>query len=154
MPIKLDAIDRRILRALQRDGRLQNQELAKQVGLSASPCLRRVRLLEEAGVIERYVALVDPAKVALGLTLFVRVWLKRQDQDTTDEFVEAVRQLPEVVECHVMAGDCDLMLRVVAADLEAYRRFQVAHLTSLSVVQNVKTEVPMEKIKLTTELPV
>jgi DNA-binding Lrp family transcriptional regulator len=98
MTIKLDAIDRRILRALQRDGRLQNQELAKQVGLSPSPCLRRVRLLEEAGVIERYVALVDPAKVALGLTLFVRVWLKRQDQDTTDEFVEAVRLLPEVVE--------------------------------------------------------
>jgi len=154
MPIKLDAIDRRILRALQRDGRLQNQELAKQVGLSPSPCLRRVRLLEEAGVIERYVALVDPAKVALGLTLFVRVWLKRQDQDTTDEFVEAVRQLPEVVECHVMAGDCDLLLQVVAADLEAYRRFQIKHLTSLSVVQNVKTEVPMEKIKLTTELPV
>jgi DNA-binding Lrp family transcriptional regulator len=80
MPIKLDAIDRRILRALQRDGRLQNQELAKQVGLSSSPCLRRVRLLEDAGVIERYVALVDPAKVALGLTLFVRVWLKRQDR--------------------------------------------------------------------------
>lgn len=84
----------------------------------------------------------------------MRVWLKRQDQDTTDAFVEAVRQLPEVLECHVMAGDCDLLLQVVAADLEAYRRFQIKHLTSLSVVQNVKTEVPMEKIKLTTELPV
>lgn len=71
-----------------------------------------------------------------------------------DAFVEAVRQLPEVVECHVMAGDCDLLLRVVAQDLDAYRRFQVKHLTSLGMVQNVKTEVPMEKIKLTTELPV
>jgi DNA-binding Lrp family transcriptional regulator len=153
MPIKLDAIDRRILRALQRDGRLQNQELAKQVGLSPSPCLRRVRLLEDAGVIERYVALVDPAKVALGLTLFVRVWLKRQDQETTDVFINAVRRLPEVVECRDGGR-----LRPVATGggggSGSYRRFQVAHLTSLDVVQNVKTEVPMEKVKLTTELPV
>ncbi|NAO28841.1 Lrp/AsnC family transcriptional regulator [Pseudomonas syringae pv. dysoxyli] len=152
--MKIDAMDRRILRALQRDGRLQNLELAKQVGLSPSPCLRRVRLLEEAGVIERYVALVNPLKVNVPVTLFVRVWLTGQDEATVDRFVEAVRELPEILECHLMAGDCDFLLRVVAADLDAYRQFQIKHLARIQGVQNLKTEVPMQKIKLTTELPV
>src|SRR3712207_4948505 len=153
MPIELDAIDRRILRALQQDGRLQNVELAKQVGLSPSPCLRRVRLLEEAGVIERYVALLDAAKIGMGLTVFVRVWLTGQDLETVEHFTESVRQLPQVVECHLMAGDCDFLLRVVAADLDAYRRFQMEHLTRIKGVQSVKTDIPMQKIKLSTELP-
>ncbi|MGC3963990.1 MAG: Lrp/AsnC family transcriptional regulator [Rhodocyclaceae bacterium] len=152
--MKLDAIDRRILRALQRDGRLQNVDLAREVGLSPSPCLRRVRLLEEAGVIERYVAVLNASKVDKGLSVFVRVWLKGQDADTVERFTEAVRLLPEVVECHLMAGDCDFVLRVVAADLEEYRQLQVNHLTRLPGVQSVKTEIPMQKIKLTSELPV
>ncbi|AVO58413.1 MULTISPECIES: Lrp/AsnC family transcriptional regulator [Pseudomonas] len=154
MPMELDATDRRILRALQRDGRLQNLELAKQVGLSPSPCLRRVRLLEEAGVIERYVALVNPLKINMALTLFVRVWLTGQDEVTVDRFVNAVRELPEVLECHLMAGDCDFLLRVVASDLEAYRQFQIKHLARIKGVQSLKTEIPMQKIKLSTELPV
>jgi DNA-binding Lrp family transcriptional regulator len=91
MLIELDAIDRRILLALQRDGRLQNVELAKQVGLSPSPCLRRVRLLEEAGVIERYVAPLNAAKIGMGLTVFVRVWLTGQDAETVDRFTESVK---------------------------------------------------------------
>ncbi|MBP5057568.1 Lrp/AsnC family transcriptional regulator [Pseudomonas chlororaphis] len=152
--MELDATDRRILRALQRDGRLQNLELAKQVGLSPSPCLRRVRLLEEAGVIERYVALVNPLKINMALTLFVRVWLTGQDEVTVDRFVNAVRELPEVLECHLMAGDCDFLLRVVASDLEAYRQFQIKHLARIKGVQSLKTEIPMQKIKLSTELPV
>jgi DNA-binding Lrp family transcriptional regulator len=152
--MNLDAIDRRILRALQRDGRLQNLELAKLVGLSPSPCLRRVRLLEEAGVIERYVALVNPVKVNVAVTLFVRVWLTGQDEVTVDRFTDAVRELPEVLECHLMAGDCDFLLRVVASDLEAYRQFQIKHLARIKGVQSLKTEIPMQKIKLTTELPV
>jgi Lrp/AsnC family leucine-responsive transcriptional regulator len=151
--MNLDAIDRRILRALQRDGRLQNVELAKQVGLSPSPCLRRVRLLEEAGVIERYVALLDASKIGMGLTVFVRVWLTGQDVETVDRFTESIKKLPQVVECHLMAGDCDFLLRVVAADLDAYRRFQIEHLTRITGVQSVKTEIPMQKIKLSTELP-
>jgi Lrp/AsnC family leucine-responsive transcriptional regulator len=154
MPIKLDALDRRILRALQRDGRLQNVELAKEVGLSPSPCLRRVRLLEDAGVIERYVALLDATKVGKGLTVFARVWLKGQDVETVDHFTDAVKLLPEVVECHLMAGDCDFLLRIVAADLDDYRQFQIKHLTRIKGVQSVKTEIPMQKIKLTSELPV
>jgi Lrp/AsnC family transcriptional regulator, leucine-responsive regulatory protein len=92
MSIRLDEIDRRILAALQRDGRLQNVDLAEQVGLSPSPCLRRVRLLEEAGVIERYVALLSASKIGLGLTVFARVWLTEQDQQTVDGFIEEVRE--------------------------------------------------------------
>src|SRR5690349_14173455 len=102
MPAKLDAIDRRILTALQRNGRLQNIELAKEVGLSPSPCLRRVRLLEEAGVIERYVAVVDGAKVGAPLTVFARVWFKTQDAEVTEQFATAVRRFPEVVECYLV----------------------------------------------------
>lgn len=152
--MKLDAIDRRILKALQRDGRLQNIELAKEVGLSASPCLRRVKLLEEAGVIERYVAVVNAARVGKGLTVFARIWLTGQDAETVDHFTDSIRQLPNVVECHLMAGDCDFLLRVVAADLDDYRRFQIEHLTRIKGVQSVKTEIPMQKIKLTSEIPV
>lgn len=152
--ITLDAIDRRILRALQRDGRLQNVDLAKEVGLSPSPCLRRVRLLEEAGVIERYVAVLNAAKVDNGLTVFARVWLKGQDAETVDHFTAAIKDLPQVVECHLMAGECDFLLRVVAADLDDYRQFQVDHLTRIKGVQSVKSEIPMQKIKLTSELPV
>ncbi|MGY0055350.1 Lrp/AsnC family transcriptional regulator [Streptomyces sp. LZ34] len=150
---ELDSIDRRILRALQENGRIQNVDLAEKVGLSPSPCLRRVKLLEEAGVIERYVALLNAAKIGMGLTVFARVWLTGQDTDTVDHFTEQVKLLPQVVECHLMAGDCDFLLRVVAADLDAYRQFQIDHLTRIKGVQSVKTEIPMQKIKLTSELP-
>ncbi|MFC3153208.1 Lrp/AsnC family transcriptional regulator [Litoribrevibacter euphylliae] len=154
MLMKLDAIDRRILRALQKDGRIQNNDLAKEVGLSPSPCLRRVRILEDSGVIERYVALLNASKVNKGLTVFTRVWLKAQDLDSVDYFAEEIKQFPQVVECHLMAGDCDFFLRVVAADIDDYRRFQVEHLTRIKGVQSVKSEIPMQKIKLTSELPV
>jgi Lrp/AsnC family leucine-responsive transcriptional regulator len=151
--MRLDDIDRRILRELQRDGRLSNVELAKRVGLSPSPCLRRVRLLEAAGVIDRYVALLNPSHVGMGLTVFARVWLKGQDAATVDRFTKRVRQLPEVVECHLMAGDCDFLLRIVAPSLDAYRQFQIDHLTRIEGVQSVKTDVPMQRIKMSSELP-
>ncbi|CAN7677592.1 Lrp/AsnC family transcriptional regulator [Acidovorax sp. LjRoot117] len=149
----LDAIDRRILQALQEDGRIQNVDLAEKVGLSPSPCLRRVKLLEECGAIERYVALLNPSKLGIGLTVFVRIWLTSQDARTIDGFTAEVQRFPEIVECHLMAGDCDFLLRVVAADLDAYRRFQGEHLTRIKGVQSVKTEIPMQKIKLTSQLP-
>lgn len=151
--MELDAIDKRILNALQCNGRLQNVELAREVGLSPSPCLRRVRLLEEAGIIERYVAVLNAAKIGKGLTVFARVWLKGQDVVTVDHFTEVVRQLPQVVECHLMAGDCDFLLRIVASDLNEYRRFQVEHLARIRGVQSVKSDIPMQKIKQTSELP-
>lgn len=152
--MRLDSIDRRILKILQRDGRIQNVELAKEVGLSPSPCLRRVKLLEEAGTIERYVAVLNAAKVDKKLTVFARVWLTGQDSETVDHFTGIIKQLPEVMECHLMAGDCDFLLRIVAADLDDYRQFQVNHLTRIRGVQSVKTEIPIQKYKLTSELPV
>ena len=98
-------------------------------------------------------ALVDPAKVNLGLTVFARIWLKSQDAETVDQFVDAIQDMPEVVECQLMAGDCDFFLRIVVADLDAYRQFQIHHLNKISGLQNVKTEIPLQKIKQTTELP-
>lgn len=149
----MDDIDRRILRELQRDGRLQNIELAKRVGLSPSPCLRRVKLLEEAGIINRYVAVVDQAKVGLRLSMFARVWLTAQDAETIDLFIAAMRRLPEIVECYIMLGESDALLRVVVSDLDDYRRFQSTHLTRKNGIQNVKTDVPSEVVKQTFSLP-
>jgi len=153
MPHTLDMIDRRILAALQRNGRISNVELANEVGLSPSPCLRRVKLLEDAGVIDRYVAVLNGAKIGLGLTVFVRVWFKTQDSTVTEKFAETVRQFPEVLECYLTTGECDALLRVVTEDLHAYWRFQSDRLARIPSVQSVKTDVPMETIKRTNELP-
>lgn len=152
--MKLDDIDRKILKALQENGRLQNNELAKMVGLSPSPCLRRVRVLEEEGVINKYVAVLNPAKVGKSLTVFARVWLKGQDAKTIDAFTEAIMDMPQVVECYFMAGDCDFFLRILATDLDDYRQFQIKSLSRLKEVHSVKTEIPMQKVKLTSEIPV
>ncbi|MBB3611336.1 Lrp/AsnC family transcriptional regulator [Rhizobium sp. BK602] len=151
--MKLDALDRAILRVLQQDGKIQNTELAAKVGLSPSPCLRRVKLLEEAGIIKHYVAILDAAKLDMGFTVFVRIWLSSQDEETTTAFYEAAEMLPQVVECHLMAGDCDFLLRVVAPDLEGYRRFQMEHLGRIKGVRNIKTEIPMQKIKQSWQVP-
>lgn len=151
--LKLDKIDRRILRELQKDGRIPNNMLAEHVGLSASPCLRRVKLLEEAGVIDRYVAILNPVAVGVGVTVFVRIWLHRQNASAIGRFALEVHQLTEVVECHMMSGDCDFLLRVVTSDLDAYRIFQMNYLTQITGVKKVFAEIPMQKIKQTTELP-
>lgn len=153
MPTNLDTIDQRILRTLQQDGRLPNNELAKRVGLSPSPCLRRVRLLEENGVIERYTAVINPAKVGLGMTVFARLWLTGQDEDQVDRFIQEVGKLNQIVECHLMAGDCDFLLRIVAEDLEGVRRFQSQHLARIKGVQSIKTDIPMQRVKEQREIP-
>jgi len=152
--MKLDEIDKRIIRELQGDGRIQNVELARRVGLSPSPCLRRVKLLEDAGIIRRYVAVIDQAKVGLKLSMFARVWLTAQDAETIDLFIAAMRRLPEVVECYIMLGESDALLRVVVADFDDYRRFQSANLTRRNGIQNVKTDVPSEIVKQSFSLPI
>lgn len=151
--MRLDETDRRILRELQQNGRLQNIELAKRVGLSPSPCLRRVKLLEEAGIISRYVAIVDQTRVGLRLSMFARVSLTAQDAETIDHFIAAMKRLPEVVECYIMLGESDALLRVVVSDLEDYRRFQSAHLTRKNGIQTIKTDMPSETIKQSFALP-
>ena len=146
-------MDRRILDVLQQHGNINNNELAALVGLSPSPCLRRVKQLEQSGVIEKYVALLNPQQVNLGLTVFARIWLKAQDVATIDEFVSAIEDIPEVMECQLMAGDCDFFLRIVVADLDAYRQFQIQHLSKIAAIRSIKTEIPLQKIKYSSVLP-
>ena len=150
----LDDIDRRILRELQKDGRIQNNELAQKVGLSPSPCLRRVKLLEERGLIDRYVAVLDQAKLGLSMSMFVRVWLLAQDTETIEVFISAMKRLPEVVECYIMLGESDALLKVVCVDIEDYRRFQRTNLTRQNGIQNVKTDVPSQVVKQSFALPI
>lgn len=123
LQMALDAIDQRILAALQRNARLSNVELASQAGLSPSPCLRRVRALEEEGIIRGYAALVDQEAVGLPVSVFVMVSLEKQVEHALEVFEEKVRALPEVMECYLMTGDSDYLLRVVTRDLQAYERF-------------------------------
>lgn len=151
--MNLDEIDKRILRVLQRDGRIANNDLAREVGLSPSPCLRRVKLLEEAGVIDRYVAVLNPAKVGKSLTFFTRIRLDQQDEETLQTFAKEILKLPQVLECYFMLGDYDAMIRVVAADIEDYRRFQSEYLSRIKGVQNLKTDVPSQTVKQTSEMP-
>lgn len=150
----LDKLDKAILRLLQQNGRETYDVIGEQVGLSPSAVLRRVKRLEEAGVIDRYIAVVNPAKIGKGLMLFARIGLKTQDEDTIAHFAKEVAKLPQVVECHLMLGDYDALVRVVAADIEDYRRFQSEHLSRIKGVQNVKTEVPSQTLKALAALPV
>ncbi|MGR2661788.1 Lrp/AsnC family transcriptional regulator [Chromobacterium haemolyticum] len=154
MSIKLDSIDKRILRALQRSSNQTNVELAQQVGLSPTPCLRRVHLLEELGVIEGYIAQVNPVAVDLKFTAFVRVTLERQNKVTVEHFAREIEGAPEVLECHLMAGGYDYLLRVIARDLDDYQRFQMEVLTKIEGVRNVETEIPLKRVKQTTRLPI
>jgi Lrp/AsnC family leucine-responsive transcriptional regulator len=148
----LDRVDRRILEVLQRQGRLTNVELAAKVSLSPSPCLRRVRALEESGVIREYVALVDPARVGLGLLAFANVKLEKGGLPI-DDFLSAVRTWPEVVACYAMTGDTDYLLRVHVEDLEHYSRFMMNRLLRQPGVIDVKSNFVLERIKDTTALP-
>jgi len=149
----LNRIDRRILEILQGDGRLSNLELAERVNLSPSACLRRVRALEEGGVIRRYAALVDPGKVGLGLRAFVTVKLEKRGRMPTDAFTQAVQDWPEVVGCHSTTGDMDYLLRVHVADLEHFSRFVMDSLLKHPGVLDVKSSFVLEEVKETTALP-
>lgn len=149
----LDAIDFRILDALQENAGHTNAELAAKVGLSPSPCLRRVRLLQEAGIIRKYVALLDRDRIGLGLTVFVEVRLELKKQRAAEDFENAVRNLPEVMECHIVAGDYDYLLRVVLADMADFRRFIMTRLLKLTNVASTRSSFSVGEVKQTTRLP-
>jgi Lrp/AsnC family transcriptional regulator, leucine-responsive regulatory protein len=151
--VTLDDIDRRILLHLQRDARLTNAELAEKVGISASPCWRRVRAMEEGGVIARYATLVDQSAVGLPVSVFVSVTLERQAESALEIFEKAVLERPEVLECYLMTGDADYLLRVVVPDLAAYERFVMAHLTRVPGVSSIKSSFALRAVKYRTELP-
>jgi len=150
----LDPLDRRILAELQADGRMTNQALADRVGLSPSPCLRRLRQLEGDGVIARYVALVDPARVGLPVTAFIRVRLHQQDDRHLSRFEEAVGGFAEVMECYLMSGDADYQLRVVVESLGAFEHFLRQKLTRIDGVAEVTTSFALRPIVYKTALPV
>jgi DNA-binding Lrp family transcriptional regulator len=149
----LDAIDRRILDRLQEDARISNADLARAVGLSASACLRRVRDLEDSGVIERYATLLDPVVAGMPVSVFVSVTLERQAEQGLEAFETAIRALPEVMECYLMTGDSDYLLRVVAADVAAFRRFLLDHLTRIPGVANIRSSFALNQVKYRTALP-
>ncbi len=151
--MELDEIDLRILDALQKDGRISNQDLADRVGLSPSPCLRRVRALEEAGVIQKYTALLNPAAVRLSLPVFVEVRLDHQTRASVDRFEAEILKHPQVLECFLMAGDWDYVLRVVARDLDEFREFCMNTLARIPGVSNVKSNISMKQVKYSTMLP-
>ena len=149
----LDRTDRRILEQLQADGRLSNQELAERVALSPSPCLRRVRALENSGVIRGYAALLDPLQVGLGLLAYVTVKLEKRGKMPVDQFTRAVQGWPEVIACFSMTGDMDYLMRVQVGDLAHYSRFIMDKLLKQPGVLDIRSNFVLERVKETTALP-
>lgn len=151
---RLDALDRRIIAELQIDSRLTIQELAAKIGLSASPCARRIRILEQAGVIKGYAAIIDQTKVGLPISVFVSIKLERQREDELDRFSQAVARWPEVVDCYLMTGQRDYLLRIVVRDLPAYERFLKDKLTRLDGVASIESSFALGQVKRSSALPI
>jgi DNA-binding Lrp family transcriptional regulator len=145
--------DRRILSELQRDSRLTTQELADRVGMSSSATWRRVKSLEEAGIIDRYAVIVDPKKAGFGLATIVQVSLARHEQANVDQFIHEVLQHPEVLECFATSGEADFHLRVVVEDIDAYNRFLDEFIFNLPGVSQVRSNIVLKEIKTDTALP-
>ncbi|MFI4995044.1 MAG: Lrp/AsnC family transcriptional regulator [Hyphomicrobiales bacterium] len=150
--IELDAFDRRIIAALQADGRLSNVELAERIGLSPSPCLRRVKRLEREGYIGGYRAILQRKRIGLGLTVFVGVKIDAHADDKASHFEQAVIAMPEVVACHMVSGEVDYLLEVVVADLERYERFLVGKLLELPLVKEVRSNIAIQTLKASSPL--
>ncbi|MER8766587.1 MULTISPECIES: Lrp/AsnC family transcriptional regulator [unclassified Mesorhizobium] len=151
---RLDNIDRKIIAALQVDGRMTAQQLAERVGLSASPCARRVRLMEDMGVITGYAALIDQDMVDLPISVFASIKLERQRESELKRFNAAIARWPEVVDCYLMTGQRDYLLRVVVRDLHAYERFLKEKLTRLDGVSSIESSFALTQIKRSNRLPV
>jgi len=153
MAAKLETAEIRILSELQRNGRLTNQELAERVGLSPSPCWRRVRNLEEAGYIRRYAALLDPEKVGVAESVFCHVTLERHSEGAVERFESEVMRHPEILECYAMTGEADYLLRVVVGEVRSYDRFLQEFIFRLPGVAHVKSHFALREIKYDTALP-
>lgn len=152
--VKLDRIDRRILRDLQDDGRMTNVELARRAGISAPPCLRRVRALEEAGYIRGYHADINPEALGYGVTVFAQVGLGSQAEADLRQFEELVNTWPLVRECHMLAGETDFLLKIVAEDWDAYQKFLTTQLTSAPNVSHVRSSLAIRTGKAMPGVPV
>jgi len=149
----LDTIDLRILAELQQDGSLTNVELARRVHLSPSPCLVRVKALESAGVIQRYVALADPKAVGLGLNVFISISLKEQAKDSLAEFERRIAEHEEVMECYLMTGDSDYLIRVAVRDIGELERFILEQLTPIPGIEKIRSSFALKQVRYKTALP-
>ena len=152
--LALDQVDRRILAVLQRQGRISNAELSEAVNLSASACHRRVQRLEAEGYIRNYVALLDARKLGVPTTVFVEITLQAQADDVLDAFEKAVARIPDVLECHLMAGTADYILKVVAENTEDFARIHRQHLTRLPGVAQMQSSFALRTVFKTTALPI
>lgn len=152
--LDLDSIDRRILEVLQTKGRMSNAELSERANLSASACHRRVQRLENDGFIRDYVALLDPRKVGRPTTVFVEITLSGQADEVLDAFERAVARVPDVLECHLMAGTADYLLKVVAGDTEDFARIHRRYLATLPGVAQMQSSFALRTVRQTTALPV
>ncbi len=150
----LDDADRRILKVVQEDGRITLQAIADRVGLSASPCLRRLRSMEEAGVITAYSATIDQKAVGLPVSVFISIKLERQRAQELDRFGEAIGHWPEVMECYLMTGQFDYLLRVVCADLAEYEAFLREKLTQVEGVRSIESSFALGQVKYSRVLPI
>lgn len=152
--MSLDRFDRAILQTLQLDGRIANSQLAERVNLSESACLRRVRALEESGLIEGYTARINQQRAGCPVNVFVNITLDRQDEIDLRKFEESVRKIPEVMECYLMTGDYDYTLRVVVADTADFERLHSKHLTRLPGVARVHSSFALRTVQKSKELPI
>jgi len=151
--MRFDKIDLAILDSLQNDGRISNNDLADRVGLSASACLRRVKSLEENGVIDRYVALVQQSAAGLSDNVFVQVAVEKQTKEKLAEFERKVRECPQIMECYLMSGDADYLLRVVVSDASDYERLHMDVLTALPGVSQIKSNFSLRTVTKKTSIP-
>jgi Lrp/AsnC family leucine-responsive transcriptional regulator len=149
----IDATDIKILDLLQRNARLSNVALADKVGLSAAACLRRVQSLAQQGFIRQYVTLLNPGHLGLGASVFIQVSLEKKDVASLQRFEKAINQRSEVVECYLMTGDSDYLLRVVVPDVAAFERFLMEHLTKIPGIAMIKSSFTLKQVKYTTSLP-
>ena len=149
----LDATDWKILAELQGNARISNVDLAQRVALSPSPCLQRVRALESSGIIDRYVTLLDPLTLGLTVSVFIQVSLEKQVESALGDFEKSIRERPEVMECYLMTGDADYLLRVVVPDVPSLERFIVDYLTRIPGIASIKSSFALKQVKYQTALP-
>ncbi|MCS5594858.1 MAG: Lrp/AsnC family transcriptional regulator [Porticoccaceae bacterium] len=151
---KLDRIDRRILEEIQADGSISNLELSERIGLSPSPCARRIKILQETGIINRQITLLDQDKIGLPISIYVMVCLENQESERLENFDRNVRTWPEVLECSLITGsDADYLLKVVMPDMDYYQRFLLKKLNRIDGIRSIKTSFVLRKIVHRTELP-
>ena len=150
---KLDEIDRNILRILQKDGRITNSQLSKDIGLSPAPTLERVKKLEQAGYISSYHAVLNKDMMGIGVTTFVQVSLKQHNKETIEKFVAAINKLDEVVECHHTTGSCDFILKVVSEDIAAYQKLMLEEITNIETVADMQSMVILSTFKDSKAIP-